>query len=66
MESVDPGVVAARRQPREEVLRGTAQAGAPREAAQKANAVLLVVHGTRTDDVLKHPDPLLTTGLANG
>jgi predicted dinucleotide-binding enzyme len=33
--------------------KGQAQAGTPREAAQKADAVLLAVHWSRVDDVLK-------------
>ena len=65
MELVDPGLVAARHQPRVEVLHGTAQAGTPREAAQQADAVLLVVHWSRTDDVLKPRNPLITTELAS-
>ncbi len=32
--------------------RGKAQAGTPREAAQKADAILLAVHWSRVDDVL--------------
>src|SRR3989454_9361937 len=33
--------------------KGKAQAGTPREAAQEADAVLLAVHWSRVDDVLK-------------
>src|SRR5881396_4177118 len=33
--------------------KGKAQAGTPREAAQEADAVLLAVHWSRLDDVLK-------------
>src|SRR5436309_785613 len=33
--------------------KGKARAGTPREAAQKADAVLLAVHWSRVDDVLK-------------
>ncbi len=34
--------------------KGKAQAGTPREAAQEADALLLAVHWSRVDDVLKH------------
>jgi predicted dinucleotide-binding enzyme len=34
--------------------RGNARAGTPREAAQDADALLLAVHWSRVDDVLKH------------
>src|SRR2546422_3040362 len=33
--------------------KGKSQAGTPREAAQEADAVLLAVHWSRVDDVLK-------------
>jgi predicted dinucleotide-binding enzyme len=56
MESVDPGLLAARNQSHVEVLHGT---------AQKADAVLLAVHWSQIDDVLKHRNPLFTTDLAS-
>jgi hypothetical protein len=37
---------------------GDARAGTPREAAQNADAVLLAVHWSRIDDVLKQADDL--------
>ena len=38
--------------------RGKARAGTPREAAEEADAVLLAVHWSRMDDVLKHAGDL--------
>jgi len=38
--------------------KGTAQAGTPREAAQETDAVLLAVHWSRMDDVLKQAGDL--------
>ncbi|MBV9643687.1 MAG: NADPH-dependent F420 reductase [Verrucomicrobia bacterium] len=38
--------------------RGNARAGTPREAAEKAEAVLLAVHWSRVDDVLKQAGDL--------
>ena len=38
--------------------KGKARAGAPREAAQQANAVLLAVHWSRVDDVLNQAGDL--------
>src|SRR5207249_7277056 len=38
--------------------KGKARAGAPREAAQQANAVLLAVHWSRVEDVLKQAGDL--------
>src|ERR1700757_1466571 len=38
--------------------RGKARAGTPREAAQDADAVLLAVHWSRVDDVLKQTGDL--------
>src|SRR6266480_5667390 len=38
--------------------KGKARAGAPREAAQQANAVLLAVHWSRIDDVLNQAGDL--------
>src|SRR5438477_2230383 len=38
--------------------KGKARAGAPREAAQEADAVLLAVHWSRIEDVLNHAGDL--------
>src|SRR6266704_720932 len=38
--------------------KGKARAGAPREAAQQANAVLLAVHWSRVDEVMNHAGDL--------
>lgn len=40
---------------------GSARAGAPREAAQGADVVLVAVHWSRVDDVLRHAGDLSST-----